>query len=895
MADILNQAAGQWPRLLMELGGLTPDQLTDTHQPCPACGGTDRYRWDRDDAEGGWFCNQCGGKDHAGGAGSGLDLLMRVRGWDYREAVAAVARHLGLPGNGDTPARTRKPGKPYRKPDKPPPDTPPPALGNAVAQWCYRDTNGEQLFWIQRFNLPDGRKLFIHRVWLDGGWHYPRSRGPQADPFTCNWPAPRPLYRLPDLVTRPDAPVMVVEGEKAADAAADLFPGHVVVSWSNGSKSIGKVDWAPLRGRPCVLWPDNDDEGRQAMLQLAGRLTQLGCAVQIADYPAESVPAKWDLADAAASGWTPETAAGAMGRVARDVKPPARPEPPKGGDGGDEGKPRPPLLSRVPSGAPFTCLGFDGTDYFYLPHRTGQVIRISGGGHKMSTLLMLADLPYWETLYPGTKESVSWPSAIGSLLATQAEIGVFDPDKVRGRGAWLDGDSVVFHLGDRLIIDSESYPVLHAPKTGYFYEQARHLDGPSAEALDDDDAMRLCLIAERFRWEVPASANFLLGWTVLAPVCGALNWRPHIWVTGGAGTGKTTILKSFMRPLMGGVLQTATGGTTEPGLRGILKSDAIPVVFDEFEQNEAKDKLIVQNILALARIASSEGGKIYKGTQTGGSNSFEIRSMFCVSSINVSLIQKADIDRFCVLGLRKDQMEKNEWLDFEQEILSVATVQNGRALIARTLSHLPTITKNARVLAQALGRRFGQRFGDQHGTLLSGAWSLRPGGGGPLTLEQAEQWIAEMDWDHQQPDPSESDEIKCRDTILQQIVRQGTAIDASFGEMVRCVVTQQSLRQSVWSDLVPVLGRYGLRVFRQGQTLPGDDAAVAQAHYLAIANSNAQLDQVLRNTPWSGGAHRAALRRITGAIIPNIGVHFAGVGTKRCVLVPLTEDDLTET
>ena len=346
----------------------------------------------------------------------------------------------------------------------------------------------------------------------------------------------------------------------------------------------------------------------------------------------------------------------------------------------------------------------------------------------------------------------------------------------------------------------------------------------------------------------------------------------------------------FLRPLLGGVVQSATGGTTEAGLRGILKSDAIPVVFDEFEQNEQKDKLIVQNVLALARIASSEGGKIYKGTTSGGANSFEIRSMFCVSSINVSLIQKADIDRFCVLGLRKDPMDKSEWLDFEREIATVATIDNGRALIHRTLQHLPVIIENARVLAQALGRRFGQRFGDQHGTLLAGAWSLEAAGGGHLNLVMADQWLDQMDWQHQQPDNAEADEIKCRDTILQQIVRHDVGAEASFGEMVRCVALQESLAGTLWDQLVPVLGRYGLRLFRTGQTLP--DGERAEGHFLAVANANAQLDHVLRSTPWSGGAHRSALRRITGAYVPRRPIHFSGVGTKRCVMVPITTADL---
>ena len=83
MPSAIDAASGRWPELLGALAGLSPEQLTDKHQPCPACAGEDRYRWDQDDGPGGWYCNQCGGKDHAGGAGSGMDLLTRVTGWDF--------------------------------------------------------------------------------------------------------------------------------------------------------------------------------------------------------------------------------------------------------------------------------------------------------------------------------------------------------------------------------------------------------------------------------------------------------------------------------------------------------------------------------------------------------------------------------------------------------------------------------------------------------------------------------------------------------------------------------------------------------------------------------------------------------------------------------------------
>jgi putative DNA primase/helicase len=843
MPSAIDAAAGRWPELLGALAGLTPEQLTDRHQPCPNCGGTDRYRWDRDDGAGGWYCNQCGGKDHQGGAGSGMDLLTRVTGWDFKQACRRIEQHLGIDSTAPRPE--------------------PPTSG-AQRFWRYNDD-----FIVCRFPDPTKGKKVRPLLWTGAKWEW---KSPAK---------PRPLYWSRRL---PAAPVLIAEGEPAIDAAAQLFPDHACVTWPGGTPSVDKADWSALQGRSVTIWPDADDVGRKAAAQLARILLSLQCTVQVVN-PSDKLPQGWDLANGLAEGMTPTQAAKIADKFAKPVEQLPKPESVLDPEPVQDQSPAP----EIPKSRPFTCLGFDNGVYFYLPRSTGQVTKITRGSHTATNLLELAEIPYWESIHP-SKEGVNWLAAASALFRTQAAAGVFDPDRIRGRGAWLDDGRVVFHLGDRLIVNREPYSVHSPPPTQFFYEQARHLDGPSEKPMDDETAFQLRIIAERFKWEMPVSANFLLGWLVLAPVCGALNWRPHVWVTGGAGTGKTTVLKSFMRPLMGGVLQSATGGTTEAGLRGTLKSDAIPVVFDEFEQNEAKDKQIVQNVLALARIASSEGGKIYKGTPGGGTNAFEIRSMFCVSSINVSLIQKADIDRFCVLGLRKGHFDENEWLDFERQILSVSTVENGRALIARTLGNLPTIVKNAKVLAQALGRKFGQRFGDQHGTLLAGAWSLEAGGGCELDLEQAQQWIDQMDWNHQQADDSDADEIKCRDTMLQQIVRFGGGLDASLGEMVKAVAKQQSLARTVYDELVPILGRYGMKVFRIGDKLPDGD--IADCCQLAIANNNAQLDQLLKATPWSNGAHRSALRRITGAVAAAKPTHFAGVGSKRCTLVPLSKDDL---
>jgi putative DNA primase/helicase len=828
MNKITDLANGQWPAILGALGGLSGDQLTNKHQPCPLCGGEDRYRFDDQDGSGSWFCNQCGGKDGRGGAGNGMDLLLRITGWNFKDAADRIEQHLGI-------APSVKPGQSIGNP---------PTCG-AEQFWRYSPT-----FLVCRF---PGKK--IRPLWWSG------SRWEWKAP-----PAPRPLLNLDQLRVRTGT-VLIVEGEKAADAAAKLYPKAVATTWPSGCKAINQADWSPLKGRRVILWPDADQVGQDAMDKLAQKLLRLSVDRVQMVIPPPDAPEGWDLANAA---WTTNEA---LAYLKANLSAPLELDPEQ-----------PELLAEPePDDAesdqwPFKCLGYDRGSYFYLPRDGGQVIELMASGHTKLNFLNLAPLGWWCTAF-SKGSSFDAERAADSLISACFKNGVFDSDRIRGRGAWFDANRVILHLGNRLsVIEENGVHALHQidapPPSYYFYEHSKCLTGPAEDPLDDESALELLNIAKHFRWDIPASAYFLLGWTVLAPVCGALDWRPHVWITGGAGTGKTTILKHFMRPLLGGIYQAATGGTTEAGLRGTLKSDAIPVVFDEFEQNEQRDKQIVQNILSLARIASSEGGKIYKGTTSGGANSFEIRSMFCVSSINVNLIQKADIDRFCVLGLRRDPISKDDWTDFEQRILNVATLQNGRRLIARTVINIPTIRANARIIASALAMEFGQRYGDQYGTLLAGAWSLSPGGGDLLTLKDAQQWIQSMNWELQSSDPSEADEIKCLNFILNAMVlvdSRKITMRELIGMARRGVMSVTPMRDGS-DDPAVVLARYGLKI-HEGQ--------------LAIANSHSNLQALLKDTPWSGNAYRQSLRRVPNAQPSPSPIRFPGMGSVRCTLLPI--------
>src|SRR5262249_14347493 len=126
-----------------------------------------------------------------------------------------------------------------------------PKLGKPTAIWIYSDAEGRTLGYVHRYDTHDGKQFRPLTLWrpITGGrleWRWE------------SWPPKRPLYGISRLAERLSAPVLVVEGEKSADAAGALLAGFVAVSAPNGAKSADKADWSPLKGRAITIWPDAD-------------------------------------------------------------------------------------------------------------------------------------------------------------------------------------------------------------------------------------------------------------------------------------------------------------------------------------------------------------------------------------------------------------------------------------------------------------------------------------------------------------------------------------------------------------------------------------------------------------------------------------------------------------
>ena len=180
--------------------------------------------------------------------------------------------------------------------------------------WSYFDDSGVLVALIYRFDLDGGRKQILPCTLKQSGveWHWKGLEGQ------------RPLYNLQALIAHPDAPVLIVEGEKSADAAEGLFPDWVCVTTMGGANAPHNTDLTPLQDRKVFIWPDADEPGQKYAERVIRLIYDLNPQINISVMQPIMVnpitqadgkislkdgfiaPQGWDAADAVEHGWTPE-------------------------------------------------------------------------------------------------------------------------------------------------------------------------------------------------------------------------------------------------------------------------------------------------------------------------------------------------------------------------------------------------------------------------------------------------------------------------------------------------------------------------------------------------------------------------------------------------------------
>lgn len=210
-------------------------------------------------------------KDHAtGDGGDSLNLVKFVRQCTPKEAIDWMRREAGFQ---DEVREKREKAKRPRQLD---------------SIYDYRDAEGRLVHQTLKFRYTDDNsKTFSQRRPSRQGEKC-ESMEAKYDKRTGEWwlwslrgiePV---LYNLPEIASRLDEPVVLVEGEKDADNASKL--GLLATTSPMGAGKWRASFTESLKGRAVLICPDRDLAGGRHAVMVAKALTEAGCKVSIVDW-----------------------------------------------------------------------------------------------------------------------------------------------------------------------------------------------------------------------------------------------------------------------------------------------------------------------------------------------------------------------------------------------------------------------------------------------------------------------------------------------------------------------------------------------------------------------------------------------------------------------------------
>lgn len=794
------------------------------------------------------------------------------------EAAEMVQGLLGITPDPGALKKARTPAASWSQLVPVPADAPPPfqkhflkELGKVTQSWAYKNPSGQIMGYIYRFDPPGKKKVFWPLTFWKG----------VNDIRLWRWKGfnkPRPLYGLDLLEQHPEKrQVLIVEGEKTADAARELFMGVCpVVTWPNGADGVDHADFSPLADRKVVIWPDNDEPGVKAADRIAGRLAGLAAAVKII-INSPKAPKGWDLADGLEKGATPEQVLKFLKANLRDPAAPPAGDPPgaapvdPGAPAGAEAEPGEvvkPVNGFNSEVYPFRVLGYDNNTFYYLPDGSQQIVRIRGEQHDEKHITAyLAPVDFFEKHWTAIKKRkledgtwqeyrtrIDWRAVKRFIIwEMQYRHGVYEgDDSIRGPGIWKDAGRYVIHLGDRLKIAGQDF-LMSKIETKYIYEKKRSKEKENFEPLQLADAGALLKILERFSWMKPINPTLLAGWIVAGVMGGALPWRPHLWINGPQSCGKSSVLKDVVRRVLGGCVAIfIEGATTEAGLRQQANHCSFPILFDEAESTDRRGQVRMEQIIELMRSsASPEGGKLLKGTPGGSALTFDVQSCFCLASISNNSKLAADVSRIVNLEMIAHEGLGEKWEVFRRQIIENLNPEWAGKFRARVFAMLPIIRQNIDAFIKAVRDELdSQRFGDVYGVLLGAGYSLLSDT--PAADETAHEFVKKQDWTEERQQKFEKDEISCLTKILQRIitVKANKIQDKTLWELMECAARGPAMPpRTAWEEqdhTILLAGEAQDAARRYGLMYKQEDGQ----EWIMIANNNAYLEEWLKDTQY---------------------------------------------
>jgi len=512
--------------------------------------------------------------------------------------------------------------------------------------------------------------------------------------------------------------------------------------------------------------------------------------------------------------------------------------------------------------------GYVGKVYYFFPRSTGDIESLTTGDLKSDlNLYHLARESFWKKFFDDPekttgKEVVTMFSP--KLMELCKDKGKFDADRVMSTGVWRDNDSgIVANMGNTLYIPGRGMVDHSDYVNDKVYVAAPKTVDLNCDALKNSDAVKLRQICESLNWKHKISGSLLAGWIYAAVLSGVLRWRPHIFITGGKGSGKTTVMRDVVKVALNGWSTNADGGTTAAGFRKKLGNKSSPVVSDEMETETDGQRKNADDVLFLARQSSS--GAEYSNAYVD----ITVHSCFCFGGISPNIKNGADKDRITIMELVPDRAPgfRARWKEKEKAIKDTITQDYGRRLVKRAIDNAAVYLENLEVFEDELADLLGSsRSAEQFAPMIAGLYSLHSTG--RIDRKRAGEWVREQDWEFFREDEEGSDAEKMVSHLMTAMAEY-TVADRTNRVSVSALIAMVKDGGIASHGAASSLGRYGLRV-------DGD--------WLVVANSKSRIGELMKDTAWA--VPKNTLGRYPGA--ESVGTtYFAAGVVSRGIRIPL--------
>lgn len=387
----------------------------------------------------------------------------------------------------------------------------------------------------------------------------------------------------------------------------------------------------------------------------------------------------------------------------------------------------------------FRCLGYHRTaGNVFMSLTSKQIFEFNASAMKPANLMHLAPRDWWLEAFPkpdkkGNVNMVNWEAAIDALIAGSYRAGVWEPERICYQGAKIDGGHVVFHTGSMLHVQDQGLVPIEEFSGEFCYaigSRARTPEFHDYFGADAPEVREYLNIIRSLDWRAERrdlAIMGLFGWVAISVICGILKWRPHLWLDGASGTGKSWIVGHLIQPVLGDYSLKVLANSSEPGIRNKLAGRAIPVVFDEAEGETRDNRDRMDAIIRMARHSAVENDAVVLQGVSGGGASREhsIASTFLMTSIVPQLAQAADQSRFARLQLSHGRNYQDFAREIEMPAFKLLTQKFSDRWVGRMITRASDYHETYIHMVHGLSLLgLSRRIADLYGTFATGCWLM---------------------------------------------------------------------------------------------------------------------------------------------------------------------------